>query len=72
MPTKQVKEERIAPASIEQRLDAIADAIRAIVPELESRAKDATKSCQHQRHAFLHRLHRSAHDFLIVASEHRV
>jgi hypothetical protein len=52
-------------------LDAIAAAARQAISELETRIKEARIAADHPRHARLHRLHRAAHDFVLVAAEAR-
>jgi|HubBroStandDraft_6_1064221.scaffolds.fasta_scaffold887721_2 hypothetical protein len=61
-----------APAALESRLDAIADAAKDVLPDLQSRIKEAELASDHRRHAQLHRLLRAMHDFVIVAAEPRV
>ena len=58
-----------APASLEARIDAAADSLKASLPEIEDKLREAVKAGDHARHAKLHRLHRTMHDFVLVASE---
>jgi hypothetical protein len=61
-----------APASLEARLDAICDAIKQVIPELDSAMRDALKLGDAVRHARLHRYHRTLHDAASVAAEARI
>ena len=61
-----------APAGLEARLDAIIDAIKQIIPEIDLAMRDALKSGDAVRHARLHRYHRILHDAALVAAEARI
>jgi hypothetical protein len=57
--------------TLDAKLDAIAAAVRDLLPEMQAAFTDAQKNGQHQRHAALHRAHRAGYDFYLVASEPR-
>ena len=58
-----------APASLEARIDAAADALKGCLPALEDKMREALNGSDHTRHSKLHRLHRTMHDFVLVAAE---
>jgi hypothetical protein len=58
-----------APASLEAKIDAAADSLKACLPEIEGKLREAVKAGDHTRHAKMHRLHRVMHDFVLVAAE---
>ena len=66
------KSQNNAPASLEAKIDAAADALKTCLPEIEDKLREAVKANDHARHARLHRLHRSLHDFVLVAAEARI
>jgi hypothetical protein len=55
--------------SLDPRLDAIADNLRQLVPGLATAQKVATPDPK--LHAYLHRAHRPAHDFICIVDEER-
>lgn len=63
------KSQNNAPASLESKIDAAADVLKSCLPEIEDKLREAVKASDHARHAKLHRLHRTMHDFVLVASE---
>jgi hypothetical protein len=58
-----------APASLEAKIDAAADSLKACLPEIADKLREAAKASNHSRHAKMHRLHRAAHDFVLVVAE---
>ena len=58
-----------APASLEAKIDAAADVLKGCLPDLEDKMREAVNASDHARHAKMHRLHRTAHDFVLVAAE---
>jgi hypothetical protein len=55
--------------SLDEKLDAVGAAAKALLPELQAAFVDASKAGDHRKHAMWHRLHRTAHDFAVIVAE---
>ena len=57
--------------SLDAKLDAVSDAAKVLLPEVEAAFTDARKAGDFAKHARLHRMHRSLHDFVLICAEPR-